>query len=285
MKGIILAGGNGTRLQPTTIPYSKQLLPVYDKPLIYYPLSTLMNLNIREILIIVKSNQKMNYKSLLGDGSRFGLKIKYAIQDNPNGIAEALIIGKNFIKNDSVALILGDNIFYGHDLNEEKNQIIDSKDGAIFLYEVKNASQYGVANFKNNNLHSIIEKPKKPKSKFAVTGLYIYNKGVTELVKKLKPSKRGELEITDLNNLYIKNNNLDYVILKNSSVWFDAGTASSLLSASQYIQAIQDRNNSLVSSPEQIAYEKNFISKSIFLKNFKNSIDNQYYQKLKNLIK
>jgi glucose-1-phosphate thymidylyltransferase len=285
MKGIILAGGNGTRLQPTTIPYSKQLLPVYDKPLIYYPLSTLMNLNIREILIIVKSNQLMNYRSLLGDGKKFGLKIKYAIQNNPNGIAEALIIGKNFIKNDSVALILGDNIFYGHDLFEETNRIIDNKDGTIFLYEVKNASQYGVANFKNNKLHSIIEKPKKPKSKFAVTGLYIYNKGVTELVKNLKPSKRGELEITDLNNLYIKNHNLDHVILKNSSVWFDAGTASSLLSASQYIQAIQDRNNSLVSSPEQIAYEKNFISKSIFLKNFKNNIDNQYYQKLKNLIK
>ena len=285
MRGIILAGGNGTRLQPTTIPYSKQLLPVYDKPLIYYPLSTLMKLNIREILIIVKSNQKMNFKSLLGDGSRYGLKIKYAIQDNPNGIAEAFIIGKNFIKNDSVALILGDNIFYGHDLYEETNQTIHTKDGAIFLYEVKNASQYGVANFKNNDLNSIIEKPKKPKSKFAVTGLYIYNKGVTELVKNLKPSKRGELEITDLNNLYIKNNNLDYIILKNSSVWFDAGTASSLLSASQYIQAIQDRTNSLVSSPEQIAYEKNFITKSIFLKNFKNSIDNQYYQKLKNLIK
>lgn len=285
MKGIILAGGNGTRLQPTTIPYSKQLLPVYDKPLIYYPLSTLMNLNIREILIIVKSNQLMNYKSLLGDGRRIGLKIKYAIQDNPNGIAEALIIGKKFIKDDSVALILGDNIFYGHDLYEETNQIIGSKDGTIFLYEVKNASQYGVANFKDNSLHSIIEKPKKPKSKFAVTGLYIYNKGVTELVKNLKPSKRGELEITDLNNLYIKNQNLNYVILKNSSVWFDAGTASSLLSASQYIQAIQDRNNSLVASPEQIAYQKNFISKSIFLKNFKNNIDNQYYQKLKNLIK
>ncbi len=285
MKGIILAGGNGTRLHPITISYSKQLLPIYDKPLIYYPLSTLLSLKIRDILIIVNENQSKIFKTLLGDGSQFGVKLKYAIQKKPNGIAESLIIGKNFIKTDSVALILGDNIFYGQDLYKLIKTTDINNGATIFLYQVKNASQYGVAEFKNNKIYSIAEKPKKPKSNLAVTGLYIYDNKVIDLVKKLKPSKRGELEITDLNNIYAKKGKLNYVELQNPSVWFDAGTPASLLLASQYIQAIQDRNNILISSPEEISYKNKFISKKQLQSLLSKKTINQYYHNLKNLIK
>ncbi len=281
MKGIILAGGQGTRLHPITISYSKQLLPVYDKPLIYYPLSTLINLKIKEILIIVNPDQLNNFKKLLGNGSQFGLKFSYATQKRANGIAEALIIGKNFIKNNSVALILGDNIFYGQDLYKNVSVINKNNGSIIFLYKLNNPSQYGVANIKKNKVTSIVEKPKKPKSNYVVTGLYIYDKNVSNLVKKLKPSKRGELEITDLNNLYIKNNNLNYIKLKDSSVWFDAGTPDSLLSASQYIQAIQNRNNILISSPEEVSLKNKIITKVKLNKILKSKSQNDYYKFLK----
>ena len=285
MKGIILAGGSGTRLHPITISYSKQLLPVYDKPLIYYPLSTLINLKIKDILIIVNQDQLTNFKNLLGDGSQYGINIKYEIQKKPKGIAEALIIGKKFIKNDAVALILGDNIFFGSDICSNINSIDLNSGAIIFLYQVKNPYMYGVAEFKKNRITKIVEKPKITKSRRAVTGLYIYNNDVVNLVTKLKPSLRGELEITDLNNIYLKNNKLNYVNLDNSSVWFDAGTPKSLLLASQYIQAIQDRNNILVSSPEEASFRNNFISK-LKLKNIlSKKIQNHYYQSLNNLIK
>ena len=282
MKGIILAGGDGTRLSPVTISYSKQLLPVYDKPLIYYPLSTLMNLDIREILIICKSNQLKNFQNLLGDGAQFGLNIIYKIQDEPRGIAEAIIIGSEFIKNDSLALILGDNIFHGHNLNRKKLFFDKKNDAMIFLYKVQNPDQYGVTNFKKNRLISIHEKPKHPTSNQAVTGLYFYREGVVKYAKKLKPSKRGELEITDLNNLYIKKNKMSYIELSETSVWFDAGTTSALLSASEYVKAIQERNNILISSPEYISYKKNFINKINFKKIIKNNINNSYFNYLRN---
>ncbi len=284
MKGIILAGGNGTRLHPLTISYSKQLIPVFDKPLIYYPLSTLINLNIKDILVIVKADQLQNFKSLLKNGKQFGLNISYAIQNRANGIAEALLIGKKFIKEDSVALILGDNIFHGQDLY--KNISSYKNNGSIiFLYQVKDPSQYGVAKFNKNKLITIEEKPKVPKSNLAVTGLYIFDKDVVNYVKRLKPSKRGELEITDLNNIYIKKNKMDFINLKNSSVWFDAGTTNSLLLASQYIQAIQDRNNILISSPEEISFKKKLIKKEELKKHLKGKPKNSYYNYLTKLLK
>ena len=285
MKGIILAGGTGTRLDPLTISYSKQLIPVYDKPLIYYPLSTLINLNIKEILIIVNRNQITNFKNLLGNGKDLGLKINYSIQNKPNGIAESFIIAEKFIKNDSVALILGDNIFYGQDLLHDINKFDINNSGIIFLYQVNNPSHYGVANIKKDKINKIIEKPKKIISNYAVTGLYIYDNSVIEKSKKLKPSKRGELEITDINNIYLKEKNLNYVKLNNSSVWFDAGTPSSLLSASQYIQAIQNRNNLLISSPEEISFRKKLISYNKLKKLLFKKPKNQYYNFLRNIKK
>lgn len=281
MKGIILAGGNGTRLNPVTISFTKQLLPIYDKPLIYYPLSTLMNLCITEILIICKTNQLKNFQNLLGNGNKFGLKIEYRIQDEPRGIAEALIIGEDFIKDHPVALILGDNIFYGHKMEDNITKFSRKENAKIFLYKVKNPHQYGVANFKKNKLSIIVEKPKNPLSNFAVTGLYFYNKGVSKYAKKLRPSKRGELEITDLNNIYIKENKMSYIELSQMSIWFDAGTTSDLLSASEYIKAIQKRNNILISCPEEIAYKKKFINKKKFIKLSKNNINNDYYNYLR----
>ena len=283
MKGIILAGGNGTRLHPLTISYSKQLIPVFDKPLIYYPLSTLISLNIKDILVIVKADQLKNFKSLLKNGNQFGVNISYAIQNNANGIAEALIIGKKFIKNESVALILGDNIFYGQDLFKDIS-FYKNKGSIIFLYQVKNPSQYGVARFKNNQLFSIDEKPRKPKSNLAVTGLYIFDQSALTYVKKLKPSKRGELEITDLNNIYIKSKKMNSIILKNSSIWFDAGTTNSLLLASQYVQAIQERNNILISSPEEISFNKKNISKVKLMKYLEKKPNNSYYNYLIKII-
>ncbi len=280
MKGIILAGGDGTRLKPITISYSKQLIPVFDKPLIYYPLSTLMNMGIRDILIIVKSNQKENFYNLLKNGKQFGINISYETQDNPNGIAEALLIGKKFIKNDNISLILGDNIFYSQELNLKYSKIFKRNGATIFLYKVNNPEDYGVANIKKNKLISIIEKPRKPYTNYAVTGLYIYDNKAIEYASKLKPSSRGELEITDLNNIFIKNNKMNYIKLKNSSVWFDAGTPSSLLFASQYIQALQERNNILISSPEEISYKNNYINKKDLKKILKNMPSNNYYNLL-----
>ena len=283
MKGIILAGGEGTRLNPITIPFSKQLVPIYDKPLIYYPLSTLMELNIKDILIITKSNQINNFKRLFLNGNQLGLNISYAIQDSPRGIAEAFLISEKFIKDCSVTLILGDNIFYGQNLYNEISNKDFNKGGVIFLYEVQNPSQYGVANIANERIINIIEKPKNPKSSLAVTGLYIYNKKIVDVAKSITLSKRNELEITDINNIYNKKFKLDFVKLKSTSVWFDAGTPNSLLQSAQYIQAIQERNNILVSSPEEVALRKKFISKNEFKKLVNKMPDSLYRQSLKKL--
>tara|TARA_B100000989_G_C19513458_1_gene460362 strand:+ start:485 stop:1339 length:855 start_codon:yes stop_codon:yes gene_type:complete len=284
MKGIILAGGDGTRLRPLTIAFSKQLIPVFDKPLIYYPICTLMNMGIKKILIIVKSNQKNNFYNLLKNGQEFGISIEYEIQDRPNGIAESLLIGSKFIKNSPITLILGDNIFYSEDLKNKINNFYKKNKSHIFLYKVKNPKDYGVVSFVNNKISLIKEKPKKPLSNYAVTGLYIYDNNAIKYAQDLKPSSRGELEITDLNNIYIKNKAMNYTVLKNSSVWFDAGTPSSLLYASQYIQAVQERNNILISSPEEIAYKMKFINKVDLTKLLKKMPKNKYFNTLRELL-
>ena len=260
MKGILLSGGTGSRLYPITNSYSKQLLPVYDKPLIYYPLCTLMSLNIRNILCITTKNDQNNYKKLLNNGSQWGINIEYSYQDSPKGIADAFLVGKEFINNENVALILGDNIFYGLDLNYKN---INFKSGAnLFLYKVKDPQRYGVAEVVNDKIVSIEEKPKNPKSSLVVTGLYIYDNNVVNYVESLTPSKRNELEITDLNNIYLKHNTLNFVILKKSSVWLDAGTPSSLLQSSEYVKTIQERQQIQIASPEEISYKKGWIDKT-----------------------
>jgi len=265
MKGIILAGGSGTRMFPTTKVISKHLLPVYDKPMIYYPLSTLMLAGIKEILIISTSNDLSIYQELLEDGSRLGLSISYKIQDDPNGIAEAFIIGEKFIEDDNVALILGDNILYGKGLsNMLKNAIIEvenNKNSVIYGYSVKDASRYGVVEFDNEkNIISIEEKPLKPKSNYAVIGLYFYTNEVIKHSKTISPSKRGELEITDVNNVFIKNKNIKVNLLGRGYAWLDTGTPQSLLSASNFIQMIEDRQGLKISCIEEIAFRMGFIN-------------------------
>ena len=265
MKGIILAGGSGTRMFPTTKVISKHLLPVYDKPMIYYPLSTLMLAGIKEILIISTSNDLPIYQKLLEDGSKFGLSISYKIQDDPNGIAEAFIIGEKFIGDDNVALILGDNILYGKGLsNMLKNAIIEvenNKNSVIYGYSVKDASRYGVVEFDDEkNIISIEEKPSKPKSNYAVIGLYFYTNEVIKHSKTIKPSERGELEITDVNNVYIKNKNIKVNLLGRGYAWLDTGTPQSLLSASNFIQMIEDRQGLKISCIEEIAFRMGFIN-------------------------
>ena len=265
MKGIILAGGSGTRMFPTTKVISKHLLPVYDKPMIYYPLSTLMLAGIKEILIISTSNDLPIYQKLLEDGSKFGLSISYKIQDDPNGIAEAFIIGEKFIGDDNVALILGDNILYGKGLsNMLKNAIIEvenNKNSVIYGYSVKDASRYGVVEFDDKkNIISIEEKPLKPKSNYAVIGLYFYTNEVIKHSKTINPSERGELEITDINNVYIKNKNIKVNLLGRGYAWLDTGTPQSLLSASNFIQMIEDRQGLKISCIEEIAFRMGFIN-------------------------
>tara|TARA_B110000438_G_scaffold295658_1_gene339015 strand:+ start:2633 stop:3493 length:861 start_codon:yes stop_codon:yes gene_type:complete len=286
MKGIILAGGEGSRLHPLTISISKQLMPIYDKPLIYFPLCTLMLANIREILCISSPNQINNIKNLLGDGSKWGISIEYKIQEKPNGIAEAFIIGEYFIKNDPVALILGDNIFYGIDLDKILIHNIKTFSGAkIFTYKVKNPKRYGVVEVsKKNKVKSIIEKPEFPKSSDVATGLYFYDNNVVDYAKKIKPSDRGELEITDLNKVYLKKNTLEAIKLQNGTVWLDAGKFDSLLQASQYVQIIQQRQNILIGSPEEIAFKKEWISKSDLKKIINKFPNNEYSNSLKNLL-
>ena len=264
MKGIILAGGSGTRMFPTTKVISKHLLPVYDKPMIYYPLSTLMLAGIKEILIISTSNDLPVYQELLGDGLKLGLSITYKVQDKPNGIAEAFIIGEDFIGSDNVALILGDNILYGKGLsNMLKNAIIEvenNNNSVIYGYSVKDASRYGVVEFDNqNNIISIEEKPKNPKSNYAVIGLYFYTNEVIKHSKTIIPSARGELEITDVNNVYIGNRNIKVDLLGRGYAWLDTGTPQSLLSASNFIQMIEDRQGLKISCIEEIAFRMGFI--------------------------
>jgi len=279
MKGIILAGGLGTRLYPLTISVSKQLLPLFDKPMIYYPLTTLIELGIKDILLICKKEDKNLFKKLLNNGSKWGLKISYEVQDKPSGIAESFIIGKDFIKNDNVALILGDNIFYG--INYHINEF---RSGAnIFAYKVNDPQRYGVVELKNKIPVKIVEKPKKPKSNYAVTGLYLYDNKVVSIAKNISPSKRGELEITDINNEYLRKSKLQVSILKQGSMWLDAGTFSSLLQASLFIQTLQERQNIQIGSPESSSYLKNFISKKQLKNILEKSSNNEYYNNLKKL--
>ena len=263
MKGIILAGGSGTRLNPSTNVVSKQLLPVYDKPMIYYPLSILMLLKIKEILIISTSEDTPRFQKLLGDGSQVGLKLSYAVQEQPNGLAEAFIIGEEFINGDNVALILGDNLFYGSGyLNEIRNSINNLNGSLIFGYEVNDPHRYGVVEFdSNNNVISLEEKPKNPKTNYAIPGLYFYDNNVVKYAKEIVPSERGELEITDLNKMYLKKNALSVHILGRGVVWFDTGTFSSLLDASNFIFSIEKRQGLKVACIEEIAFKMNFISK------------------------
>jgi len=261
-KGIILAGGSGTRLYPVTQSISKQLLPVYDKPMIYYPLSTLMLAGIQDILIISTPDDTPCFESLLGDGSQWGLNISYKVQPSPDGLAQAFILGDTFIGNDLSALVLGDNIFYGHDFNELLTNAMQRDDGAtVFAYHVHDPERYGVAEFdKTNKVLSLEEKPQHPKSNYAVTGLYFYDNDVVAMAKSLKPSPRGELEITDLNQLYLEKQKLNVEIMGRGYAWLDTGTHDSLLEASQFIATLENRQGLKVSCPEEISYRQGWIN-------------------------
>ena len=269
MKGIILAGGSGTRLYPLTKVTSKQLLPIYDKPMIYYPLSTLMLAGIRDILIISTPFDTPRFKDLLGDGSNFGINLSYAVQEKPEGLAQAFLIGEDFIGNDTCAMILGDNIFYGGWFRKYLNDAVrDAESGkaTIFGYHVSDPERYGIVEFdKEKDVISVEEKPKKPKSNYCITGLYLYDNRVVEMAKKVKPSSRGELEITDLNRMYLNENDLKVQILGRGFAWLDTGTTESLMDAALFIQTIQKRQGVVVSAPEEIAYHEKWISKEKLL--------------------
>lgn len=287
MKGIILAGGKGTRLYPMTKAVSKQLLPIYDKPLIYYPLSVLMLASIREILIISTPHDIDSYKKLLGDGKTIGLDIEYAVQEEARGLADAFIIGEEFIGKDNVCLILGDNIFYGQYLSSVLADAIKKKTGAvIFGYPVKDASSFGVVEFDiDGKVISLEEKPKNPKSNYAIPGLYFYDNKVIEIAKNIKPSKRGEIEITAVNNEYLKNNNLFVALMGRGMTWLDTGTPEGMLQASEFVQTIQGRQGFYISCIEEIAWRKGFITTQQLLKLGKELENTEYGKYLISLAK
>ena len=267
MKGIILAGGSGTRLHPLTKVVSKQLMPVYDKPMIYYPLTTLMSAGINEILIISTSKDIPRFKELLGSGKDYGCIFEYAVQEEPKGLAEAFLIGESFIGNDSVALILGDNIFYGSGLDETLKSKIDPDGGVIFAYHVQDPQRYGVVEFdKDNNAISIEEKPEKPKSNYAVPGIYFYDNAVVSIAKNIQPSRRGELEITDVNKAYLKLGKLKVQILDKGTAWLDTGTFTSLMQASQFVQVIEERQGQKIGCIEETAFNMGYINRDQLFK-------------------
>ncbi len=289
MKGIILAGGSGTRLYPLTMVTSKQLLPVYDKPMIYYPLSVLMNAGIREILIISTEQDMPRFRELLGDGRQFGIQLSYTIQPSPDGLAQAFLIGEEFIGEDAVAMILGDNIFAGHGLNERLRSAVDiaEKEGraTIFGYYVEDPERFGIVEFdRNGNVVSIEEKPEKPKSNYCVTGLYFYDNRVIEYAKSLRPSARGELEITDLNRIYLEQEELAVELLGQGFTWLDAGTQESLVEATNFVKTVEDHQHRKIACLEEIAYLNGWITKEDVLREYEVLKKSQYGKYLKNVI-
>jgi len=289
MKGIVLAGGAGTRLYPSTMVVSKQLLPIYDKPMIYHPISVLMLAGIKEILIISTPQDLPNFKKLLGTGEQFGVKFSYVEQPAPEGLAQAFILGEKFIGDDDVALVLGDNIFYGSGFSEilfnVTNNIKRSQGATVFAYQVKDPQRFGVVDFdESGKALSIEEKPSNPKSNFAVTGLYFYDNKVVEYAKNLKPSARGELEITDLNNVYLKEGNLSVELLGRGFAWLDTGTHSSLLQASQYVQTIEENQGVKIACLEEVAYRMGFLTKEDLQKTVQKYPNNEYYQYIARIV-